>query len=446
MRDGSMATLTLSGGTAVTSLDPPSISVADVVIEDGRVTIVGRAPPGGPSRDCSGCLIVPGNVCAHTHLYSALARGMPYTFEPPANFLQILQRVWWRLDRALGEESIRASALVGGMQALLSGTTALIDHHASPNAIDGSLDIIADALEEIGVRSVLCYEITDRDGSTRAAAGLRENERFLSAKRVLSRGLVGAHASFTLSPDTLAASVDLSRRAGAGIHIHVAEDSADQRDAGARFGIRVIERLSEAGALTSEALLAHCIHLNETERAVVRESGAAVAHNPTSNMNNSVGHARVGLLGSHVALGTDGIGADMFSESKAAYFRARDEDVFAGITWPLGCLAEGAHLVGRIFGEPALGKIEPGAPADLAVLEYPAPTPLTENNLAGHWMFGLDARHVRDVVVAGELVVADGRLTKADQDKLVAEGATSAERLWRRLQEIGPHEFHPAGS
>lgn len=440
-----MATLTLSGGTVVTSLDPSSISVADVVIEDGRVTIVGRAPSGGPTRDCSGCLIVPGNVCAHTHLYSALARGMPYTFEPPANFVQILQRVWWRLDRALDEESIRASALVGGMQALLSGTTVLIDHHASPNAIDGSLDIIADALEEIGARSVLCYETTDRDGSTRAAAGLRENERFLSTERALSRGHVGAHASFTLSSDTLASCADLSRRAGAGIHIHVAEDAADQRDAEARFGIRVMARLAEAGALTSDALLAHCIHLNEAELAIVRESGAAVAHNPMSNMNNSVGHAPVGLLGDRVALGTDGIGADMFAESRAAYFRARDADMFTAIGWPLARLAEGARLVGRIFGEPRMGGIEVGAPADLAVLEYPAPTPLSENNLAGHWMFGLEARHVRDVVVAGELVVADGRLTKADQDKLVAEGAASAERLWRRLQEIGPHEFHPAG-
>ena len=239
--------------------------------------------------------------------------------------------------------------------------------------------------------------------------------------------------------------MDLCRRAGAGIHIHVAEDAADQRDAEALFGIRVIHRLAEAGALTNDALLAHCIHLNKAELAIVRESGAAVAHNPTSNMNNSVGHAPVGLLGDRVALGTDGLGADMFAESRAAYFRARDADVFTAIGWPLARLAEGARLVGRIFGQPRLGGIEVGAPADLAVLEYPAPTPLTGNNLAGHWMFGLDAGHVRDVVVAGELVVADGRSTRADQDKLIAEGAASAERLWRRLQEIDPHEFHPAG-
>src|SRR5439155_17727339 len=183
----------------------------------GRVASVGEAPPGSSPRDVSGCLVVPGNACVHTHLYSALARGMPYRLEPPANFIQILQRVWWRLDRAHDEESIRASALAGGMGALLSGTTALIDHHASPNAIDGSLDVIAEALEELGIRSVLCYEVTDRDGLARAEAGIRENERFLAADRRLARGQVGAHASFTLSPDTLASCVDVSRRTGPGV-------------------------------------------------------------------------------------------------------------------------------------------------------------------------------------------------------------------------------------
>ncbi|MDR7523382.1 MAG: amidohydrolase family protein, partial [Armatimonadota bacterium] len=247
---------------------------------DGRIAGAGAAAPGGAHRDCSGCLVIPGNVCAHTHLYSALARGMPYRLDPPANFTQILQRVWWRLDRALDEEAIRASALVGGMGALLCGTTTLIDHHASPNAIDGSLDIIADALETLGVRSVLCYEVTDRDGPERAAAGLRENRRFLAQARRLARGMAGAHASFTLSDETLAACVDVARQAGVGIHIHAAEDGADQRDCQARFGMRVIQRLARAGALGPDALLAHCIHLNGEEVELLLASGATVAHNP----------------------------------------------------------------------------------------------------------------------------------------------------------------------
>jgi len=438
--------LALTGGTVLTSLDPPSVTAGDVLIDGGRVAAVGTAPPGGERFDVSGCLVLPGNVCAHTHLYSALSRGMPYALEPPANFLQILQRVWWRLDRALDEELVRASALAGGMEALLSGTTTLVDHHASPNAIDGSLDVIADALESLGMRSVLCYEVTDRDGPERSAAGIEENRRFLRAApgRALTRGMVGAHASFTLSDETLAGCVGAARDARTGIHIHVAEDEADERDAGARFGVRTVERLADAGALSEDALFAHCVRVDDREISLVRAAGATVAHNPRSNMNNSVGRAPVAKL-PRVALGTDGIGGDLFAESKAAYWRAREDDVFTPIAVPLTWLAEGARFAGKMFGESALGRIEPGAPADLVVLDYAPPTPLTGDNVAGHWIFGFGERHVRDVVVDGEVVVRDRRLTKLDQDKLVAETAEAAGRLWERMQTIGPHEFEPKG-
>ena len=439
-------TLALCGATVVQSLDPPELVAADVVISDGRVAAVGVAPAGVRRRDCSGCLLLPGNVCAHTHLYSQLARGMPYALDPPLDFTQILQRVWWRLDRALDEEAVRLSALVGGMEALLAGTTTLVDHHASPNAIDGSLDAIAAALEELGIRSVLCYEVSDRDGPERALAGVAENRRFLATRRPLARGMVGAHASFTLSEETLAASIEAARDAGVGLHVHAAEDAADQRDAQARFGTRVVHRLAAAGALTEDALLAHCIHVDEGEAAAIHGSGAAVAHNARSNMHNAVGHLPLGLLGGRVALGTDGIGADMLAESKTAFLRAREADVTTGAGWPLQRLAEGARVAARAFGEERLGRVEPGAPADLAVLRYDPPTPLDGGNLAGHWVFGLDARQVRDVLVAGELVVADGRLVRVDQDELAAKAAAGAARLWRRLEAIGPHTFRPEGS
>lgn len=438
--------LALTGGTVVTSLDPPHLVRADVVIQDGRVLDVGRAGTAASRRDCSGCLIIPGNVCAHTHLYSALARGMPYRLPPPANFLQILQRVWWRLDRALDERSIRASALVGGMEALLAGTTTIVDHHASPNAIDGSLDIVADALDTLGLRAVLCYEVTDRDGPPRARAGVEENRRFLASARPRARGLVGAHASFTLSAETLAACVEVARSAGSGIHVHVAEDAADQRDAELRFGRRVVQRLAEAGALSGRTILAHCVHVDDAEAAAIVDSGVAVAHNARSNMNNAVGRAPVGRLGPRVVLGTDGIGGDMFAETAVAYWRAREDDVSVGMSWPLERAAAGARLAGTIFDEPLLGRIEPGAPADLMVLEYGRPAPLAEQNLAGHWVFGLSARHVRDVLVGGEFVVGDRRLSRMDQDELIADAAEEAARLWRRVEEIGPHEFAPAGA
>jgi putative selenium metabolism protein SsnA len=421
----------LTGATVVVSLDPLRIVETDLHVRDGRIA----EPESGPQRDCTGCLIVPGNVCSHTHLYSALARGMPYGLEPPESFLQILQRIWWRLDRALDEDAVRASALVGGMEALLSGTTTLVDHHASPNAIDGSLDAIEEALRGLGVRSVLCYETSDRDGPERARAGIEENRRFLERVRreqpPLARALVGAHASFTLSDETLAACAELGP-----LHVHAAEDGVD---------VGAVERLAAAGALGDRTLLAHGVHLGELELEHVRAAGASVAHNARSNMNNAVGRASLGELGRRVSLGTDGIGSDMFEESRTAYFRLREADAAAAAGWALAHLAASARLAGRIFDEPLLGTLEPGAPADLAVLDYVPPAPLDEASLAGHWIFGLSARHVRHVMVGGEWVVRDRRLALADQDELAAQARAEAARLWRRLDEIPAHTFEPIG-
>jgi putative selenium metabolism protein SsnA len=432
----------LTGGLVAASLDPPRVERRDLAIEAGRVA--GGAGEGTSAIDVSGCLVIPGNVCAHMHLYSALARGMPYRLAPPTDFLQILRRIWWRLDRALDEASIRASALLGGAEALLAGTTTLVDHHASPEAIDGSLDVMADALESLGLRSVLAYEVTDRDGPERAGAGLEENRRFAkeTAGRSLTRAMVGAHASFTLSEETLAGCVDVARDAGVGLHVHVAEDDADERDAMARFGKRTVGRLSDAGALTEQDLLAHGVHLDHDEIQLVSACGCSVAHNPRSNMNNGVGRAPVGRL-PNVVLGTDGIDGDLFAESRAAFWRRREEDLGAGPGEVLSMLARGARLAGRSFGEPGLGSLEAGAPADLVVLEYPEPTPVSGGNLGGHWMFGLDASRVRDVMVAGRWVVRERRLTLADQDEIAATAREAAGRLWRRMDDIGEHPFAP---
>ena len=434
----------LRGGRVVSALSPARIVDADVLIDGDRVVSVGGAPSKATtSIDCSGCLVIPGNVCAHTHVYSALARGMPYALEPPHDFVEILQRVWWRLDRALDEGSVRASALVGAMEALLAGTTTLVDHHASPNAIDGSLDVVADAFQSLGLRSVVCYEVSDRDGPERARAGVEENRRFLTGKHgPLVRGLVGAHASFTLSDETLASCVEVSRATGAGIHVHAAEDAADERDSQVRFGKSVAKRLRDAGALTANALLAHCVHLDANECTLVREAGTTVAHNARSNMNNGVGRTPLSALGA-VAVGTDGIGADMFEESRIGFFRLREDTLEAPYDWPLARLAEGARLAGRIFGEPALGTIEAGAPADVVVLDYEAPAPLDGANLVGHWVFGLGSRAVRDVIVSGVPVVRDRRLTNVDQQELSRKAAVDAKRLWERLEQIGPHPFEP---
>jgi putative selenium metabolism protein SsnA len=397
--------------------------------------------------DATGCLVLPGLVCAHTHAYSALARGMPYRLAPPRDFVEILRRIWWRLDRGLDEASIRASARVAALEAVRAGTTTLVDHQASPNAIDGSLDIVAEAFAEVGIRSLLAYEVTDRDGPERAAMGLAENDRFLrlaaAGRWPLARGLVGAHASFTLSPLTLEACVELADRHGVGLHIHVAEDGADERDAERRFGCRVAERLGRAGAVTDRTVLAHAVHLDDAEAEIVRASGATIALNTRSNLVNRVGRARVECLGDRVALGTDGIGGDLFEESRTAYLVQHAAGTIDGSAWPRRALTVGAAAAGRSFEEPLLGRLEPGAPADIIVLDAPLPTPLDAATWPGHWAFGLSGASVRDVVVAGRVVVRDRRPTMIDAEAILADARSAAIGLWQRLDEIAEHPFQP---
>jgi cytosine/adenosine deaminase-related metal-dependent hydrolase len=226
----------------------------------------------------------------------------------------------------------------------------------------------------------------------------------------------------------------------------VAEDEADQRDALARFGTRVVERLSAAGVLNDRAMLAHCVHVDDREIGLIRESGAWVAHNPRSNMNNRVGRAPVAALGERVALGTDGIDGDLFAESTTAYWRAHEEDPAIPPAWVLERLAAGAAFAGRAFDEPLLGRIEPGAPADLVVLAYDPPTTVTAENLGSHWVFGLSARHVRDVIVDGEMVVRDRTLSHVDEAEVRAKAREEAARLWARIDDLAAHPFEPAGS
>src|ERR671910_908956 len=247
-------------------------------------------------------------VCAHHHLYSTLARGMPAPPRRPARFGEILEQIWWRLDAALDLEMIRAGALLGATEALMSGTTAIVDHHESPNAIEGSLDVIAEACAEVGVRAVCAYGVTDRHGADGARRGLLENDRFLRAG---GRGMVGVHAAFTCTDDTLAAAADLATELGVGVHIHVAEGPEDD-GAGDRL----------AALATDSWLLVHCVRLD-------RELPGTIAHNPRSNMNNGVGYARPAQRSNRVVLGTDGIGADMLEEFRLAYVRLREYDVLA---------------------------------------------------------------------------------------------------------------------
>jgi putative selenium metabolism protein SsnA len=421
----------ITGGIAV---DPVmgTVESRDIGVSGERI---GGREAGTGSVDASGCIVMPGNVCSHHHLYSALARGMPAPDTPPRTFPEILERVWWRLDRALDHETIRLSATLGALEAVKAGTTSIVDHHASPEAIDGSLDDVAIGLQEVGARAAICYEVTDRGGTDRARAGIAENVRFIRSDRwPLIRGMMGAHASFTVGDETLSALVGEARDAGAAVHIHLAEDDCDERDSLEKYGVRTAHRLADKGALREGDLVAHGVHLDDSEIETVRASGAWIAHNPRSNMNNGVGYAPVGAMGERVCLGTDGIDGDLFAEARSAYFKARETSPEADPRWALDRVGAGAALVGSVFGEPAMGALEAGAPADLVILEYGAPTPLEAANLAAHFVFGMGAWHVRDVMIAGTWVVRDREHLAVDETELRARCREAAPKLWDRMQ------------
>ena len=332
-------------------------------------------------------------MCAHHHLYSALARGMPTPPATPHDFLQILEQVWWRLDTALDLEMLRASARLGAVEALLAGTTGIVDHHESPHAIEGSLDVIADACAEVGVRVLCAYGVTDRHGADGARRGLAENERFLRAG---GRGLVGVHAAFTCTDGTLEAAAGLARDLGVGVHIHVAEGPPD-----ANAG----ERLARLAA--DDWLLVHCVGLD-------RDLPGTIAHNPRSNMNNGVGYARPARRANRVVLGTDGIGADMLEEVRLAYVAHRADDVTATPETAWSWLANGDGLI-------------PECAADRVTWTY------DHVDSPWHVAFTPGTRATDVVAGDGEVLVRAGRPTRVDLDEVRAHAAEQAARLFARL-------------
>jgi cytosine/adenosine deaminase-related metal-dependent hydrolase len=337
--------------------------------------------------------VTPGLVCAHHHLYSALARGMPPPPVVPTDFPSILEQVWWRLDRALDLEMIRWSAMLGALEALEQGTTAIVDHHESPNAIEGSLSVIADACAEVGVRVVCAYGVTDRHGEEGARRGLAENVRFL---REGGRGLVGIHAAFTCSDDTLEAAAGAAADLGVGVHVHVCEDRVDRA-----ASVRLRPHARE------DWLLAHGVHLPE-------EPGlpGTIAHNPRSNLNNAVGYARPARFANRVVLGSDGIGAAMLEEFRLAYACHRADDVTATPETAWGWLEAGRQLVPEASGDEVTWSYDPIDPWHLAFTPGVRP---------------------QQVVVGGEVVLDASGPTRVDAAEIRARAAEQARRLHARL-------------
>ncbi len=459
-------------GGYVVSFDD-ALTVIDggaVAVVDGRIGAVGPAAdvlpgyPGLPVIDATGKLVMPGLVNAHTHLYSALARGLMVDIEPSGNFTEILEHLWWRLDRALTEDDVRLSAAAGAIDLVRNGTTTIIDHHASQICIDGSLSAVADAVAEAGLRANLCFEVSDRDGEGAREAGLRENERFARSlagstpagagggdgggegdrgggggpgERLLAAS-VGLHASFTLEDSTLEQAAGLARDLGVGCHTHAAEDLADVEDSLRRCGKRVIERLESFGVLGPRTVAAHCIHTDDREVEILRDTETIVAHNPQSNMNNAVGCADVpGMLGRGVmiGLGTDGFTASMFDEMKVANLIHRHQAGDPGVGHDVAsrlCLRNNPDIASRLMGT-RVGRLEPGAVADVIVLDYDPPTPLESGNFAGHVIFGLTGWMVETVVAGGRVVMENRELTTVDEAATMAHARERARELWERM-------------
>ncbi len=424
------------------------LSDTSLLIADGH--IVGMTPTADVTAlpqdadpiDGHGKLAIPGLVNAHTHLYSSLARGMSVAPFAPRTFTEILEQLWWKLDKALDPETVRISALVGAMEAARCGVTTLIDHHASPNAISESLDALRETVvDELGLRAALCYELSDRDGPERRNQGVAENLRHLSrsnSDKVASQ--FGIHASFTVSDETLARVADVIPE-GAGIHIHVAEGPEDEVQCMEKHGTRVVKRLDKFGLLRPQSILAHCLHIDESEKDLIAERDAIVVHNPRSNMNNAVGTFDLdGFLdrGITTGLGTDGLGANMLAELFTAGILQKHSqgDPLAGSFDALYSLlfVNNPAIAGRLLGI-ELGQIAPGMPADFVLLDYEAPTPFEAENALGHLLFGtaVHSMRVTDSFVAGRQILREGRFVELDEEAIYAHAREQAASLWKRL-------------
>ena len=418
------------------------------VVTDGE-TIVGigdaaemkKRFPEAESVDCAGKIVLPGFICTHHHFYSTMARGMAIPGEPASNFVEILERLWWKVDRALCEEDILLSAQIPLIECIRNGTTTIIDHHASPGMRDGSLDLIEKAVREAGVRASLCYEVSDRNVM---GGGVEENERFI---KKIGKGdgqiaaMMGLHASFTVSDETLERCVGIAKDAGVGCHVHVAEDLADREDSLQKYGMPTVHRLDKMGASGEKSLFIHCVHIDDEEMDIIASTNTCVVHNPESNMNNAVGVTRIfDLLKRNIllGLGTDGMSSDMLSQMRCGYLLhrlANKDPRVAFMELPQLLLWNNPDIAERQFGI-RVGELAEGRPADLAILDYYPPTVLNENNFLGHLIFGLVDATVDTTVCKGKILMQNKKILSMDEERIAARSREFAPQMWQRLAAL----------
>ncbi len=425
-----------------------------LLIREGVIERIGqqadllREFPDEERLDAEGQYVMPGNICAHTHFYGAFSRGMAIPGDAPKNFTEILEKLWWQLDKALDEEGVRYSALVCLVDAIKHGTTTLIDHHASPNTIDDSLDVIADAVNKSGVRASLCYEVTDRDGADKSTRGLQENLRFIQRIQKRDpgdanlRAHFGLHASLTLTDETLERAREMNPD-GVGFHIHVAEGIADQIYCLEKSGQRVVHRLDQFEILRPESIFVHGVHLDEGEIKRLAESTTWLTHQPRSNMNNAVGVAPVEQMleaGVRLGMGNDGFSNTMWQEWKDAYLlhksALRDPRRMGGYLVTQMAVINNSALVTELFDGLRVGEISEGAAADLIFVDYHPFTELSAGNLPWHILFGFQESMVTATIVAGKPLMYQRALLTLDEAEIAAQAMAVSKQTWQRYETI----------
>ena len=391
--------------------------------------------------DARGGVIMPGLINAHNHIYSAFARGLSIKNYAPTNFPEILDGLWWTIDRNLLLEDTRWSAMATYLDCIRNGCTTVLDHHASFGGIRGSLFAIAEAAKELGVRTGLCYEVSDRDGEEKMRDAVTENAEFIryamSDDSDMIKGIMGMHASFTLSDKTIALCREYTP-AGIGFHIHVAEGIEDVNDSLSKYKKRVINRLYDLGILGKQTITGHCIHVDEEEMDIIKQTDAMVVHNPESNMGNAVGippcmeMMRRGIM---LGLGTDGYTNDMFEYEKVANIIHKHELRDPGAAWsevPQMLFENNSKICARLF-DTKVGVLEPGAAADIVVSDYVPLTPMSADNCDGHILFGMSGRSIVTTVINGVVKMKDRELIGIDAGAILANCREHAAAMWERI-------------
>ncbi|MDR1587608.1 MAG: putative aminohydrolase SsnA [Treponema sp.] len=413
-----------------------------LIRETGESAALRAKYPAAEYLDADGRLVMPGFINAHMHYYSTFARGMNLGGKPATTFGEILSGLWWRLDKKLTLEDVYYSCAGPMIDEIRSGVTSVIDHHASPFAVEGSLFKIAEAAKLFGIRSNLCYETSDRDGEKIAAAGIRENADFAKYCKErdddMIKALFGMHAQMTISEKTLDRCLEAAAAAGLGFHIHAAEGVEDLIDGVSRYGLRVIERLHKYGVLSEKSIAVHCIHITDEEMDLLRDSAVAVVHNPQSNMGNAVGVSPVldmlkrGVL---VGMGTDGYTSDMTESLKTAGILHKHAKGIPSVAWaePHTMLFENNKKIMERFIKGRLGALKEGHYADIIIVNYRGPTPVNENTINSHIFFGLSGRHVDTTIINGKIVMKERELVNIDEEALMAKSRELARKLWERI-------------